>query len=110
MPKYTSVEVKRYIRGLEGGERAIPILKEAASFSTYADSKLPDCMLGRERLFERLHSVLFQYSQGKSTTEIARTVGYLSDAADVEAAMDYVSQLILNRVNNPRYMFTYRFW
>ena len=100
MSKYTSTEVKRYLRGLDAGERASLIMEEASNFSTYTNVKLPESLRGRERIFERLPSVLYQYNQGRPAAEIARPIGYLTDAEDIEAAVDYVAELIARRVNN----------
>ena len=100
MLKYTAAEVKCYLRGKGEGERTQPIMEEASNFSTYTTGKLPEGLLGRERIFERLPSVLYQYNQGRPTAEIARSIGYLTDGEDVEAAMDYVAELIARRVNN----------
>jgi len=102
LKKYTADEVKRYLRGLEQGERARPVMAEAACFSLILNDNMRRHFRGRERIFERLPYVLYQYTQGKPSQEIARSVSYFSDACDVEDAMYFASCLIATKVNRAR--------
>ncbi len=97
--KYTADEVKRYLRGLDGGVRVQPVMAEAARFSSMLNDKMRRHFRGRERIFERLPYVLYQYTKGAPSQEIARSVSYFSDADDVEQAMYFAARLIAAKVN-----------
>ncbi len=100
--KYTVEEVKRCLRGLEQGERVRPVMAEAAQFPQMIHEGMRRHFRGRERIFERFSYVLYQYTQGKHPQEIARSVSYFSDAADVEDAMYFASRIIAARINRGR--------
>ncbi len=97
--KYTPEEVKRILRGLEKGQHTQPVLAQAALFSSLIDERMVRFFRGRERLFERLPYVLFQYTQGRPCDDIARSVSYFSDGEDVEEAIDFAAYLIARQVN-----------
>jgi len=100
--KYTPEEVKRCLRGLEQGERVGPVMVEASRFGSVVNEGMRRYFRGRERIFERLPYVLYQYTQGKPSQEIARGVSYFSDANDVEEAMSFACRIIAARVNRMR--------
>ncbi len=100
--KYTPEEVKRCLRGLEKSERVGVVMAEAARLSTMLNENMRHHFRGRERIFDRLPYVLFQYTQGKPSYDIARSVSYFSDGDDVEDAMLFVARLITPRVNRMR--------
>jgi hypothetical protein len=97
--RYTAKEVKEYLRGERAGERARPVFEQAARINTLLDERMRRNFAGRERLFDRLPYVLFQYTQGKPTFEIARSVSFFSDGDDVEDTMVFVSRLITKTIN-----------
>jgi len=97
--RYTVREVKEYLRGARAGERARPVYAQAAQINTLLDERMRRNFAGRERLFDRLPYVLFQYTQGKPTFEIARSVSFFSDGDDVEDTMDFVARLITKTIN-----------
>jgi hypothetical protein len=98
-PKYTSQEVIKYLRGQGESERAAWVIREASSFYVYDPQQVPPQFRGRERLYEKLPFVLYKYSQGWSTQEIAKSVSYFSTAEDVEEALLYISEVIARRIN-----------
>jgi hypothetical protein len=102
--KFTAEEVKRYLRGIDsgGGDRAALVMAQAGRISSLLDVSMRRHFAGRERIFDRLPFVVFQYTQGKPTFDIARSVSYFSDGDDVEAAMDFASQIIAKAVNRQR--------
>lgn len=100
--KYSVEEVKRCLRGLEQGERAAFVMREAAQFSSILHEGMRRHFRGRERIFDRLPYVLYQYTHGQPAQEIARSVSYFSDASDIEEAMNFVSRLIAARINRAR--------
>ncbi len=100
--KYSPEEVKRILRGLEKGDHAAPVLLKAATFGTLLDERMIRYFRGRERLFERLPYVLFQYTQGRPSQDIARSVSFFSDGDDVEEAMDFAARLITFSLNRQR--------
>src|SRR4051812_6643688 len=77
-PNYTSQEVIKYLREQGGGERAKWVIREASSFYIYDPDHVPPRFRGRERLYEKLPFVLYKYSQGWSSAEIAKTISYFS--------------------------------
>jgi len=87
------------LRGARAGERARPVFAQAAQINTLLDERMRRNFAGRERLFDCLPYVLFQYTQGKPTFEIARSVSFFSDGDDVEDTMDFVSRLITKTIN-----------
>ncbi|HEX2909676.1 MAG TPA: hypothetical protein VH186_02640 [Chloroflexia bacterium] len=97
--KYSAQEVKRILRGLDKGPLAQPVMAQAAIFSNLLDDRMIRYFRGRERLFDKLPFVLFQYTQGKPCADIARSVSYFADAEDVEEAIDFASGLIAHQVN-----------
>ncbi len=97
--RYTAAEVKDYLRGKRAGERARPVFEQAARINTLLDERMRRNFAGRERLFDRLPYVLFQYTQGKPTFEIARSVSFFSDGDDVEDTIEFVSRLITKTIN-----------
>ncbi len=97
--KYTAAEVKAYLRGQQQGERARPVLQQASQISVLLQARMQRHFRGRERIFERLPYVLYQYSQGRDAQEIARSVSFFSDGEDVEQAMDFAASLIASHVN-----------
>lgn len=101
--KYQPDEVKRILRGLEKGEHAQPVLMQAATFGSLIDERMVRFFRGRERMFDRLTYVVFQYTQGRPCEEIARSVSYFSDGEDVEDAIDFACRLIANQLNRQRY-------
>jgi hypothetical protein len=100
--KFTPQEVKRYLRGAESGDRAALVMAQAARISSLLDVGMRRHFAGRERIFDRLPFVVFQYTQGKPTFDIARSVSYFSDGDDVEAAIDFASRIIAKAVNRQR--------
>lgn len=100
--KFTAQEVKRYLRGTESGDRAALVMAHAGRISSLLDVSMRRHFAGRERLFDRLPFVVFQYTQGKPTFDIARSVSYFSDGDDVEAAMDFAARIIAKEVNRQR--------
>jgi hypothetical protein len=100
--KYTPEEVQRCLRGLERGERVGPVMAQAGQLGSLLNDGMRRYFRGRERIFERLPYVLFQYTQGKPSQEIARSVSYFSDADDIEEAMWFVARLIAARINRMR--------
>ena len=97
--KYTTAEVKAYLRGQQQSERARPVLQQASQISVLLQARMQRHFRGRERIFERLPYVLYQYSQGRDAQEIARSVSFFSDGEDVEQAMDFTARLIADHVN-----------
>jgi len=97
--KYTVAEVKACLRGQQQGERARPVLQQASRISMLLQARMQKHFRGRERIFERLPYVLYQYSQGHDTQEIGRSVSFFSDGEDVEHAMDFAANLIANHIN-----------
>lgn len=100
--KYSIQEVKRILRGLEKGGFAYPVMLQAATFGSLLDDRMVRYFRGRERMFDRMPYVLLQYTQGKNCLEIAQSVSYFSDGDDVEAAIDFAAQLIINQLNRQR--------
>lgn len=101
--KYSPEEVKRILRGLEKGQHAQPVMVMAATFSSLLDERMVRHFRGRERIFDRLTYVLFQYSQGRPCQDIARSVSYFADGEDVEDAINFAARLIANHLNRQRY-------
>lgn len=97
--RYTAAEVKAYLRGIEKGPRAAQPIAHAAHLSTMLDARMVRHFRGRERLFDKLPFVLYQYTQGKPTDQIAQSVSYFADGNDVEEAMDFVAKLIARKIN-----------
>src|SRR6476646_3426674 len=52
--KYSVLEVKQILRGLEKGPTAYPVLVQASTFSSLLDDRMVRYFRGRERLFDRL--------------------------------------------------------
>ena len=100
--KYSPEEVKRILRGLDHGEHAPLIMLQAATFGSLLDDRMIRYFRGRERLFERLPYVLFQYTQGLPAFDIARSVSFFSNGDDVEDAMEFAARLIALHVNRQR--------
>jgi hypothetical protein len=100
--KYSVLEVKRILRGLEKGSTAYPVLVQASTFSSLLDDRMVRYFRGRERLFDRLPYVLLQYTQGKNCLDIAHSVSYFSDGDDVEDAINFAALLIANQLNRQR--------
>ena len=97
--KYTRQEVKMYLRSQQHDERARPIMAQASQFGGLLQERMRRQFRGRERIFERLPYVLYQYTQGKDPSEIAHSVSFFADGEDIEQAMDFAATLIANRVN-----------
>lgn len=97
--KYTAQEVKAYLRGQEQNDRARPVMEQASQFSRLLEERMRRHFRGRERIFDRLPYVLYQYIHGTDAREIARSVSYFSDSEDIEQAMEFAATLIANRVN-----------
>ncbi len=97
--KYTPLEVKRMLRGLEKGPLSQPVMLQAATINSLLDWRMVRHFRGRERLFERLPFVLFQYIQGRPCDEIAHSVSYFSDGEDVEDTIDFAAGLIAAYLN-----------
>ncbi len=102
-PKYSAEEVKRILRGLEKGQRAGPVLGQAAVLGSLLDERMVRYFRGRERMFHRLTYVVFQYTQGRPCDEIAQSVSYFSDGQDVEEAVEFAARLIAYQVNRHRH-------
>lgn len=106
--RYTIAEVKAYLRNWQKGERARAVLQEASQFSRLIDERMRRYFRGRDRIFERLGYILYEYTKGTDVKEIARKVSYFADSDDIEDTMDFVAAIItnrLNRANHPSFLF-----
>jgi hypothetical protein len=110
--KYTAQEVKTYLHGTkeQHSERARPVMQQASQFSSLIDTRMKRHFLGRERVFERLPYVLYEYSLGTDPHEIASHISYFSDSEDIEHAMDFVAGFIANRINKTQRQSSYLSW
>lgn len=97
--RYTVGEVKAYLRNWQKGERARAVLQEASQFSSLIDERMRRYFRGRDRIFERLGFILYEYTKGTDIKEIARKVSYFADTDDIEDTMDFVAAIIANRLN-----------
>lgn len=97
--RYSKQEVKDCLRGKIQNARAEEVLREASQLSSHLDERMRRHFRGRERLFEKLPFVIYQYTTGNPPQEIARSVSYFSDAKDVEDAVDFAAEIIAKRLN-----------
>lgn len=100
--KYSPPEVKRMLRGLERNEWSQPVMLQAATVSNLLNPRMARHFRGRERMFERLPYILYQYTQGKPCLDIAQSVSYFSDGDDVEETISFASHLIAEHLNSRR--------
>jgi hypothetical protein len=97
--RLTKQEVKNCLRGKVISEWSDEVLRHASQLGSHLDARMRRHFRGRERMFEKLPFVIYQYTGGKPVEEIARTVSYFSDGKDVEDAVDFAADLIAKRIN-----------
>lgn len=97
--RYSKQEVIQCLRGDIKGARAESVQRHAAQLASHLNEGMRRYFRGRERMFEKLPLVIYQYTLGKPAMEIARSVSYFSDGKDVEYAVEFAAELIAKRLN-----------